>query len=362
MRKLIPFDLHPGMVTAEPIFSHDGRQVLVPAGSKLTEQHIRQIQNRDVSFIMIAEEEEAEVIAPPPEKDPVLAVLPETMAKKTLNFASNLEEALYNTTDFFEAVRSGGPFELSGCRAISNKIARHLVQPSEAINRLLFRITAPKDRDYLERHSVSVAALSGMLATWMELAPAVIEEIVLAGLLHDIGKIRMPRTLIMDSNPTRERREMLEQHVLLANELLRDVAGLPTNVFAAVTQHHEYRDGSGYPLALSGDNIHRFARVVTFADRLCHIAESPSGLNPFKMIETVKSEMFTRLDPEVCDTFIRRINDYLMNNPVKLNDGRKAKVVFLPTINPTSPVLKTEDEQFIDLTKSRDVTIVGLTF
>jgi hypothetical protein len=51
-----------------------------------------------------------------------------------------------------------------------------------------------------------------------------------------------------------------------------------------------------------------------------------------------------------------------MNNPVKLSDGRKAKVVFLPTINPTSPVLETEDGQFIDLTKNREISIVGLTF
>lgn len=362
MRKLISYDLQPGMVTAEPVFSHDGRQVLVPAGSQLTEQNIRQIQNWDVPFIMIAEEAEAELLAPPPERDPVLAVLPETMAKKTINFASNMEEALYNIADFFETVRSGGAVEMAGCRAISDKAARHLVQPSEAINRLLFRVNAPKDRDYLERHSVSVAALSGMLATWMELAPAAIGEVVLAGLLHDIGKIRMPRSLIMDNNPTPERQEMLMKHVFLAAELLKDVAGLSTDVLAAVTQHHEYRDGSGYPLALSGEKIHRFARIITLADWLCHFAESPVGLNPFNMVETVKSEMFTRLDPTVCDTFIRRINDYLMNNPVKLNDGRKAKVVFLPTINPTSPVLKTEDGQFIDLTKSREVSIVGLTF
>ncbi len=363
MRKLISFDLQSGMITAEPVFSRDGRQVLVPAGSQLTEQAIRLIQNWDIAYIMIAETSEAELLPPPPAvNDPVLEILPDAMVKKVINFTCNLEEALFNVTDFFEALRSGGTFETAGCRQISSKVARHLVQPAEAVNRLLFRITVNRDRDYLERHSVSVAALSGMLASWMELAPAVIDEVVLAGLIHDIGKIRMNRSLIIDNDPTPERQEMLRRHVLLAYELLRDVPGLPPNVLAAVTQHHEYRDGSGYPLALSGDGINQFARIVTVADRLCHIAEGPGGLNPFNMVEAVKSEMFTRLDPAVCDTFIRRINDYLMNNPVKLNDGRKAKVVFLPTINPTSPVLKTEDGQFIDLTKTHDIAIVGLTF
>ncbi|MDT8900862.1 HD-GYP domain-containing protein [Anaeroselena agilis] len=362
VRKLISFDLQPGMVTAEPIFSHDGRQVLVPAGSQLTEQVIRKIQNWDIPFIMVAEALEAEFLPTPVANDPVLEILPEIMAKKSIDFSSNLEETLFNITNFFEAVRSGGAFEADECRKIAAKVARHLVTPSEAINKLLFRVTVTRERDYLERHSVSVASLSGMLASWMELPPAVIEEVVFAGLIHDIGKIKMPRSLITDDNPTPERQEMLRQHVLLAYELLKDVPRLPPNVLAAITQHHEYCDGSGYPLALSGNRIGQYARLVTVANRLCHIVEGSGGLNPFNMVETVKSEMFTRLDPTVCDTFVRRINDYLMNNPVKLNDGRKAKVVFLPTINPTCPVLEAEDGRFIDLTKTHEVAIVGLTF
>ncbi len=363
MRKLIPSDLQAGMVTAETIFSLDGRQILVQAGSQLNEQIILQIQKWDIPYVMVAEENEAEITAPPPtpEDDPVLAILPETMAKKVINFANNLEESLYNTTTFFETVRTTGNFDLTVCCEIAGKISRHLVQPSEAINRLLFRISS-KDRDYLERHSVSVAALSGMLATWMEFPPGEINKIVLGGLLHDIGKIKMPRSLITDNDPTPQRQELLRQHIFFAHELLKEVANLPADVFAAVTQHHEYRDGSGYPQAMSGDDIHRYARVVTVANRLCHLAEGVLGLNPFKMIEILKAEMFTMLDPAVSDTFVRRISDYLMNNPVKLDDGRKARVVYLPMINPTSPVLKTEDGQFIDLTKNKDITIVGLTF
>ncbi len=361
MRKITLTDLQSGMVTAEPIFSRGGRQVLIQAGSRLNEQIILQIQKWDLPYIMIVDENEADLLAPPPENDPVLAVLPETMAKKVINFANNLEETLYDTADFFETVRTTGNFDMKLCSEIGSKIARNLVQPSEAINSLLFRISA-KDHDYLERHSVSVAALAGMLATWMELAPAEIEAIVLGGFLHDIGKVRMPRSLITDNDPTPQRQELLRQHVFLAHKLLKDVADFPAAVFAAVTQHHEYLDGSGYPAAVSGDNIHRHARVVTVANRLCHFAEGVSGLNPFKMIETVKGEMFTMLDPAVCDTFVRRISDYLMNNPVKLDDGRKARVVYLPMINPTSPVLKTEDGQFVDLTKNKDITIIGLTF
>jgi HD-GYP domain-containing protein (c-di-GMP phosphodiesterase class II) len=184
----------------------------------------------------------------------------------------------------------------------------------------------------------------------------------LASLLHDVGKTQLPRALTADADPTPERQEMIKQHVPLGLHLLNELPEVSKDLLAAVVQHHEYMDASGYPLALSGDTIHFYARIVAVANRLSHFADDPSGLNPFKLAESIKSEMFTKFDPAVCDTFIRYFNDYLMNNPVRLSDGRIARVVFLPSVNPTSPVLKTDNGEFIDIAKNKDVTIKGLTF
>lgn len=361
MRKMNPLQLEPGMIVAEPIYSPDGRQVLFPAGIPLTERVIRVIGSWGVPYVMIAEAGEA----PPPQQEDdekVLALLPEAMAKKSLNFAANLEAAVSQVTGIFDNIRDGAPVDIDLLRDIAGKISQHLSQPSEAINKLLFRISACPDRDYLAHHSITVAALAGMLAGWMELPAKIAREVVFAALLHDIGKTRLPRTLIADHSPDAERREMLKIHVAKSIELLKDVPGLARDVLAAVAHHHEHKDGTGYPRGLAGGAIHPYAAIIAVADRLSHIAGDAVGLNPFALTETIKSEMFGKLDPTVCDTFTRRINDYLMNNPVRLSDGRKAKVIFLPSVNPTSPVLRTEDDQFVDLTKTKELTIVGLTF
>lgn len=362
MKKISLIELEPGMIAAESIFSLDGRQTLFSAGSSLTERAIRMIGAWGITHVMIVEEGEAPPEPKQADEEAVLSVLPEVMAKKSINFTTNLEAAIAQVTEVFDSVRYEDLLDIELLREVSRKISQHLTQPSEAINKLLFRITACPERDYMAHHSITVAALAGMLAGWMELPPTAIGEVVLAGLLHDIGKTRIPHTVILDHNPDSERQEIQKKHVALSVELLKDFPYLSREILTAVAHHHEYKDGSGYPQGLSGDAIHQYADIIAVANRLSHIAGDSTGMNPFILTETIKSEMFNKLDPAVCDTFTRRIIDYVMNNPVKLSDGRKAKVVFLPSVNPTSPVLRTEDNQFIDLTKTKKVSIVGLTF
>ncbi|HMM19224.1 MAG TPA: HD domain-containing phosphohydrolase [Selenomonadales bacterium] len=364
MRRVIAFELKPGMIVAEPIFSLDHKQILVNAGSELTEKVIQMIINWDVPYVMVSEQGEAGLL--PDEKrtediEQEVAALPEVLAKKTIDFVQNLEAAISQVAALLEETRENKAIDLEQFRNVAVQVAGHLIQPSEAINKMLFRIPSRTSRDYLAYHSVAVAALSGMLADWLELSPGAVADVVLAGVLHDAGKTQIPRSLIADADPTPDRREIIEQHVLLAVQMLKEQPRLAQDVLVAIMQHHERLDGSGYPLGLTENDIRQYARIIALADRLCNIAADAGRVNPFTLLETIKNEMFAKLDPTVTDTFIRRFTDYLMNNPVKLNDGRKAKVVFLPGVNPTSPVLQTENEEFIDLTKNKEVKIMGLT-
>ncbi len=186
-----------------------------------------------------------------------------------------------------------------------------------------------------------------------------IKEIILAGLLHDVGKTQLPIEVIEDTDSAFMNPESIKTHILLAFKLLKGTKALSPNVLAAIVQHHEYMDGSGYPQQLSGDKIHIFARVVSVVNYLSTMIAASKNINPFMLLQSIKTEMFIKLDPEVCDVFTRRITDYLCSSIVNLKDGRQAKVVFLPNVNPIFPVLQVDDE-FIDITRNKEVKIVGL--
>ncbi|MDR3561215.1 MAG: HD domain-containing phosphohydrolase [Negativicutes bacterium] len=366
MKRIRSYDLQPGMMVAEAVFSLDRKQILVDAGATLTERIISQINNWDIPYVLVVEE--GEELAPPvavdePEPvEPDLSALPDVMAQKTVNFVQNFEAAIIQVNGLMEDIRETKTVDMDPIREVAAQVVKYLIQPSEAINRMLFRMPPRTAPHYLAYHSIAVAALSGMLTKWMELTPGSLNDLVMAGMLHDIGKTQLPRSLMAEDQLLPEHAQMAKQHVLLAVKLLREIRGISPNVQAAVLQHHECLDGSGFPRGLTGDQIHPYARIVAVANRLCDIVSESSRLNPFSMAEIIKREMFTKLDPTVGDTFIRRFNDYLMNNPVRLSDGRKAKVVFLPSVNPTSPVLKTDDDQFIDLTKEKVIKIEGIAF
>lgn len=362
MRKISTNDVATGMIVAEPIYTLDHKQILVPQGIKLTEAIIDRISSWQIPFVMV---EEAKKEMPPEDLNPDLpdlSVLPVIMAQKTRNFVSHLEGAVAVLHTIFEGLHSHEPFDFKLLTELAAKVENHLTQPAETINNMLFRMPSRVEPDYLAHHSVAVAAVSGMIVKWMELPAAAVTDVFLAGLLHDIGYTQMPRSLMADDNPTPERQELMKQHVVHGLKLLKGIAGIKQDILAVVAQHHEALDGSGYPMGISGDKMRPYAKIAAFADMLCRTLEKNPRTNPFILVEDIKAQMFSQLDPVVCDTFIRRFNDYLMNNSVKLNDGRRAKVVFVPSVNPTAPILKTDDDEIIDLTRKIDIKIEKVLF
>lgn len=359
MKKVISSELQPGMIIAESISSLNGRQILVPKGGILTEKTISNIRNWDIPYAMVVEEITSSLEVITLEADKVSFVdsqVPNILIKKSINFSKTLQLSIAEVSGLFENIRINKSIDIKQFHKLSLQIFQHLIHPSEAVNRLLFAL--PPDNS-LAYHSVMVAALSGMLADWMDMGSKDIKEIILSGLLHDVGKTQIPNPVFADKDSVIMNTEIIQTHVLLAFKLLKDTKVVSTEVLAAIVQHHEYMDGSGYPQQLSGEKIHVFARIISVVNYLSNLINDCSSINPFILLESLKMEMFTKLDPDVCDVFTRRIIDYITNSSVTLEDGRKAKIAFLPSTNPIFPVLKVDDD-FIDMEKHKETKIVGL--
>jgi putative nucleotidyltransferase with HDIG domain len=358
MKRVINSDLQAGMIIAESVSSLNGRQILIPKGGILTEKTISNIKKWDIPYVMIKEDNSSPVVnSEGPDTDLLIGPrLPRMLVEKSIDFSNTLDSSIAEVSELFERIRTNKSIDIKQFHKLSLQIFQHLIHPSEAVNRLLF--TLPKENS-LAYHSVMVAALSGMLADWMELGAKNIKEIILSGLLHDVGKTQLPQHIFADKESVLMNAEMIQTHVLLTFKLLKDTKVVSAEVLAAIVQHQEYMDGSGYPQQLSGDKIHIFARIIGIVNYISNMVENCNNINPFMLLQSLKMEMFTKLDPGVCDVFTRRISDYLTNCAVILEDGRKAKIAFLPSINPSFPVLQVDD-MFIDMQKNKETKIVGL--
>jgi putative nucleotidyltransferase with HDIG domain len=128
-------------------------------------------------------------------------------------------------------------------------------------------VTALEASDaYTAGHSRAVAIYSRDIAERLGLPPKVCERAFLCGLVHDIGKVGLPASLLGKEGPlTLEERRQMQEHSVIGERILREVATYE-DVARIVRHHHERIDGEGYPDRIHGDEIPLLSRVIAVAD------------------------------------------------------------------------------------------------
>jgi diguanylate cyclase (GGDEF)-like protein/putative nucleotidyltransferase with HDIG domain len=128
----------------------------------------------------------------------------------------------------------------------------------------LIRVVDAKDT-YAGAHSQSVSRLAEGIARSMGLDVEVVEQVRLAGLLHDLGKIAIPdRILQKPGKLDPDELKVMREHPVLGARLLEGLGVSPVDRW--ILHHHEWWDGSGYPLGLSGEEIPLGSRIILVAD------------------------------------------------------------------------------------------------
>ena len=174
-----------------------------------------------------------------------------------------------------------------------------------------------KDR-YTSGHSTRVAEYAYLIAERMGKSKDEQEEIYRAGLLHDVGKIRVPADIInKPGRLTDEEFNIIKIHPATGYHILRGISE-DSLIAVAAKYHHERYDGKGYPNGLSGKKIPEIARIIGIADAYDAMTSNRSYRNALPQ-EVVRGEIEkckgTQFDPDIADIMLQMIDedkDYLL--------------------------------------------------
>ena len=173
---------------------------------------------------------------------------------------------------------------------------------------VLALLEATRLRDpYLGVHMRAVSQLSVRVGSKIGLSREALESLRIGALLHDVGKIGIPDTILKKPGPlTRDEYETMKSHVALGAEVLAEKAGLSGSVPAA-KYHHERFDGGGYPDGLKGEDIPLVARIVCVADALDSlIRDKPyqRGVSEQAALDEILRNSGTQFDPKVVTALV----------------------------------------------------------
>ncbi len=158
----------------------------------------------------------------------------------------------------------------------------------------ILNLTKLKTKDETSfQHSIAVCALVGLFARHLKLDGNLVRVLCVGGLLHDIGKVRIPTAILTKTGMlTSEEAAVMQTHPSRGYEILAKGSGLPDIVGKACLHHHERLDGSGYPAGLRGDQISAAGRIVA----ICDVFDALTSVRPYKrgfMPETAAAMMAT---------------------------------------------------------------------
>jgi len=182
---------------------------------------------------------------------------------------------------------------------------------TESAMRVAARSIDAKD-SYTNGHSTRVAALSREIARRLGWSEEDVENVFFTALVHDIGKIGVPDSLLTKPSAlTEEEFKIIRTHATTGYNILREFKGVP-NIGLGARYHHERYDGNGYCEGLAGEDIPMIARIIAVADAYDAMASSRVYRDKLEP-EIIRSELEkgkgTQFDPEIASIMLKMLDD-----------------------------------------------------
>ncbi|WP_231571019.1 HD-GYP domain-containing protein [Gordoniibacillus kamchatkensis] len=279
----------------------------------------------------------------------------EIMAEDTeLVIEALVDEAISEVQSIYEKIHHNSS-------QLSNQVIRHTVMPK--IQELCFNnnlsnviLALTKKDHYTYRHCIGVAVISYLIGKWLGLKDEELNDLTVAGLLHDLGKTKIPDSILKKVGKlSAEEYSEMKRHTHFGYEMIGNLPGMTEQQALVALQHHEREDGSGYPFGVCGDKITHFCKIVTVADVFHTMVSERVYKNPvplYQVFQEIYQRSFGLFDPIIVQCFITNVMNRMIGDSVLLSDGRVARIVMLHPDDLINPLVELQGE-YCDLRQSK---------
>lgn len=349
-KKLLNIDeLKVGMITAHEITSEN--TLLLGKGLPITQQIIDKLtETYFYNKIEIYFDEESSTYSNF-NKENTIEEIENSFIELSLNMQNIFDTMVHFPSSNIEDVRQ-----------FVSRIQEELTSTSSIIKNI---VLYGSGLDTIYRHGVNVAALSAIFGRWIGLNSDELNLLTYSAILHDFGKIKIDKNILdKPSSLTQKEFNEIKHHPIIGYNYLKQIKFLDKSVSLGVLMHHEKLDGSGYPLGLKGNTIHKFGKIIAISDVFDAVNSNriyKKSKKPFEALALIQELSLGKLDYEYCNIFINHISNYYIGETVLLNNGLICKIIQIDVNNIQRPLLL-YNNIFIDLKKEKDLYIENFQF
>ena len=192
-------------------------------------------------------------------------------------------------------------------------------------NAMLWLTRLKHQDEYTAEHSVNVSLLAISLGHHLDLAPYELENLGICGLMHDIGKMKVPDEILnKPGRLTAEEFEEMARHTTYARQMLMGRSDIYPGAVDVAWTHHERLDGSGYPRGIDSTKLSLFTRIVSVVDAYDAMTSDrvyKAGMSSLEAMKILNKNAGTQFDPEVVKKFIAMIGLYPPGYLLQMTNG-----------------------------------------
>lgn len=333
--RLIPIEcVRDQSILAKTLYDNSGN-ILVNKGVTLTPQVIKKLRELDIWSVYIEDEYSSSEI-----RD----IIKPEFRQKSITF---IKEAFVNIKKIVMSESTKDNAENDNLEYINSlkNIAEELVDNVDSNEQIMLSLVDIKSFDnYMYQHSINVAVISVTIGIAFKMKKEELLDLAEGALLHDIGKIYIPKDIYQKNNElTKEERELYDSHPMKGYEYVKKEFEVDENVLNIILQHHERVDGNGFPNRLKENEISKFAKIISVADCYDYLTSDTvhtRAIPAADALEFIMAHINTLFDYEVVLMFSKILIAYPAGTIVKLSNGDIAVVESTPENYPLRPEVK----------------------